>query len=227
MLNRIMQSRLTEYDVDSIGYRKEQLKIFEQMLNNDNLKESDWQKFFEKNTWIFGYGLSYIFQTNLDDKKLEQVVRGYDFNSSGKRVDGLLKTAGLINSLAFVEIKTHKSKLLDKEYRASCWNISHEFSGAVSQIQNTVSLASKTIYDSIQIKDNKGFKTGEELFNYQPKSFLIIGKLDEFMNDYGINEDMYRSFELFRKNITSPEIITFDELYERAKYIVLSSNDKD
>ena len=29
-----------------------------------------------------------------------------------------------------------------------------------------------------------------------------------------------RSFELFRKGTISPEIITFDELYERARYIV-------
>jgi hypothetical protein len=28
------------------------------------------------------------------------------------------------------------------------------------------------------------------------------------------------SFELYRRNISPPEIITFDELYERAKFIV-------
>ena len=48
----------------------------------------------------------------------------------------------------------------------------------------------------------------------------MIGKLDEFKNEYGVNPDKYRSFELFRGNINSPEIITFDELYERARYII-------
>ena len=54
----------------------------------------------------------------------------------------------------------------------------------------------------------------------QPESFLVIGSLNEFLTDTGVNEDKLRSFELFRKNIISPEIITFDELYERARFIV-------
>ena len=37
-----------------------------------------------------------------------------------------------------------------------------------------------------------------------------------------MNEEQYSSFELFRRSLNSPEIITFDELFERAKYIVES-----
>ena len=44
--------------------------------------------------------------------------------------------------------------------------------------------------------------------------------MSEFTNEHGVNKDKLRSFELFRKNTTNPEIITFDELYERAKFIV-------
>ena len=221
LLKSIVENEIEEDDLISLGYRKKQLNKFENFLSDENIKESDWQKFFEKNTWIFGYGLSYIFQTSLDNKKIEQVVQGFDFNSIGKRVDGLLKTSGMINSLCFIEIKTHKTELLSKQpYRKGCWATSNELSGAVSQIQNTVSLATHKIYDKIQLKDNNGDLAGEEVFNFQPKSFLIIGKLDEFKNEYGVNSDKYRSFELFRRNIFSPEIITFDELYERAKYIV-------
>jgi len=226
-LKSIIENDIGEQDLIAIGYRKKQLEIYRELLESDDVAESDWQKFFEKNTWIFGYGLSYVFQTSLDDKKMEQVVKGYDFNNGGKRVDGLLKTAGIINSLCFVEIKTHKTNLLSNNpYRKGCWAVSAELSGAVAQIQNTVSLATKNIYDKIQIKDDKGNLTGEEIFNFHPKSFLIVGKLDEFTNEYGVNSDKYRSFELFRKNVFSPEIITFDELYERAKFIV-SQHDVD
>jgi hypothetical protein len=220
LLNEIVENELTEKDVVSIGYRKKQLEIFKTMLEDKNVKEADWQKFFEKNSWIFGYGLSYVFSTNLDDKKLEQVVSGFDFNNFGKRVDGLLKTAGLINSLCFVEIKTHKTSLLKNEYRAGCWNVSDEFSGAVTQIQNTVCFANKKIQDSVKIKNDQGYFSGEEIFNFNPKAYLIIGKLDEFTKNQEVHHDKYRSFELFRKNVNSPEIITFDELYERAKFIV-------
>lgn len=225
LIKKIIENEVTELDVISLGYRKQQLAKFKSMLENDGLIEADWQKFFEANTWIFGYGLSYLFQTELDDKKIEQVVSGYDFNNSGKRVDGLLKTAGMIKSLCFVELKTHKTELLEsKPYRGSCWNISKELSGAIAQIQNTVSLSMNKFFDKIQLKDNQGNLTGEEVFNFQPKSFLIIGKLDEFQNEYGVNSDKYRSFELFRKNVFTPEIITFDELYERAKHIVSQSS---
>ena len=38
--------------------------------------EAVWQEFFEANTWIFGYGLTYQFLSQLDERKLEQIVRG-------------------------------------------------------------------------------------------------------------------------------------------------------
>ena len=224
LLNKIVENDLTESDVISIGYRKKQLDKFKNMLKNDSLNESDWQKFFEKNSWIFGYGLSYIFNESVIDQKLEQYTSGFDFNSNGKRTDALLKTSGFIKSLCFVEIKMHKTNLLKQvsnAYRGDSWAISDELAGGVTQVQNTVIANLKNWYGKISLKDKKtGDLIGEDIFNFQPKSFLVIGKLDEFIGEYGVNEDKYRSFELFRKNINSPEIITFDELYERAGFIV-------
>lgn len=224
LLNKIVENDLTETDVISIGYRKKQLESFETMLKNNDSKESDWQNFFEKNSWIFGYGLSYIFNESVIDQKLEQYTSGFDFNSNGKRTDALLKTSGFIKSLCFVEIKTHKTQLLKQiknAYRGDSWAISDELAGGVTQLQNTVIANLKNWYGKISLKDKKtGDLTGEDIFNFQPKSFLVIGKLDEFIGTYGVNEDKYRSFELFRRNINSPEIITFDELYERARFIV-------
>jgi len=128
---------------------------------------------------------------------------------------------GIISNLCFVEIKTDITPLLDsKPYRAGCWAPSKELAGAIAQVQGTVASAVDTLSNKINIVDNQGNPTGEEIFNYQPKSYLIIGNLSEFSTDHGVNKDKYRSFELFRKNITNPEIITFDELFERAKYII-------
>ncbi|WP_197054420.1 Shedu immune nuclease family protein [Nitrosococcus oceani] len=183
--------------------------------------EGLWQQYFEKNTWIFGYGLGYLFLSSLDDKKLEQVVQGYSITTHGKRVDALMKTKGIISSLCFVEIKTHKTPLLEsKSYRSGCWAPSKELSGAVSQMQGTVSSAINNLRNKVILEDKEGNPTGEEVFNYQPKSYLVIGSLSEFEGDHGVNIEKYRSFELYRKNTINPEIITFDELYERARYIV-------
>jgi len=71
--------------------------------------------------------------------------------------------------------------------------------------------------------DGKGNPTGEILYSYRPKSVLLIGKLSEFIIDKGPNREKFASFELLRKNTIAPEIITFDELLERAKFIVSRS----
>ena len=185
--------------------------------------EQVWQNFFEKNTWILGYGLDFIFNTPLEKEKLEQVVKGYDVFSAGKRVDALMKTRGIINSLCFCEIKTHNTDLIKpvkNSYRPEVWSISNDLAGGVAQIQKTVQKSIENIKTRTQIKDKEGNLTGEEVFLYHPKSFLVIGSLEEFMGEFGINEDKFSSFELFRQNIFNPEIITFDELFERAKFIL-------
>ena len=228
----VIKSSITKQDVVAVGYRKRQLEIFRRLIEEDeyfdSLKskknctaESLWQQFFEKNPWIFGYGLNYIYLSTLDDKKLEQTVQGHSINQHGKRTDALLKSRGMISSLCFVEIKTHKTSLIaPKPYRTGCWAPSNELNNAVAQVQGTVASATDSIRVKLAIKDQKGFPTGEEAFNYSPKAYLVVGSLSEFVGAHGVNEEQYRSFELFRGNMISPEIITFDELYERAKYIV-------
>lgn len=227
-----LRSEVTTEDLIAVGYRKKQLDVYKKLLFNqayfDNLKavkkysnEGLWQKYFEKNPWIFGYGLGYIFLSSLDDKKLEQVVKGYNIESHGKRVDALMKTKGIISNLCFVEIKTSATELLDnKPYRSGCWAPSKELAGAIAQVQGTVSLAVEDLSNKINPTDSEGNSTGEEVYNYQPKSYLVIGSMNEFVSEHGVNKDKLRSFELLRKNTSNPEIITFDELYERAKFIV-------
>lgn len=68
--------------------------------------------------------------------------------------------------------------------------------------------------------DGDGNTTGEELFNIEPKSLLVLGSLQQFKVSTSINEGKLRSFELFRRNTRHPEIMTFDELFQRARYIV-------
>lgn len=232
VFSEVLKSEITKEDVVAVGYRKKQIEVYKRFLEDEEYfnsirekyettNEGLWQKYFEKNPWIFGYGLGYILLSTLSDKKLEQVVKGYDFNSPGKRVDALLKTSGIISSLCFTEIKNHKTKLLkNKPYRPGCWAPSTELVGAVAQVQGTVASAVENLSEKINIQDDQGNPTGEELYKYQPKSYLVIGSLDEFKTEKGVNKDKFRSFELYRKNTTNPEIITFDELFERAKYIV-------
>lgn len=228
----VLRSEVTTEDLIAVGYRKKQLDVYDKLLNDQNYfkslkdkkqcsNEGLWQKYFEKNPWVFGYGLGYIFLSGLNDKKLEQVVEGHSVDSHGKRVDALMKTKGIISNLCFIEIKTHSTDLLEsKPYRSGCWAPSKELAGAIAQVQGTVASAVENLSSKINPTDNEGNPTGEEIYNYQPKSYLVIGSMKEFVSEHGVNKDKLRSFELLRKNTSNPEIITFDELYERAKFIV-------
>ncbi len=241
LLSELISTELTKEDIVALGYRKKQLEIFYRLLHDrsyfDSLKikydafgdEALWQKFFEKNTWIFGYGLSYVFNTPLENSKLEQVVAGSDFNSSGKRIDALLKTKGIIESFCFGEIKTHEALLLKpmtNPYRPESWQVSDEITGAIAQVQRTLQKSVSNISTNTIIKDKQGNPTGENIFLYSPKAFIVIGSLSEFETKNGINEDKYSSFEMFRQGLNKIEIITFDELYQRALFIIKNSETK-
>lgn len=132
-----------------------------------------------------------------------------------------MKTKGIINSLCFAEIKHHNTKLLDTDYyRAGCWTPSKEMAGAVAQIQATVAIAVHKLHGMQRMVDDNGNPTGEDVFNFKPRAFIVIGSLSEFMSAHGVHQDKLRSFELYRTSITGIDILTFDELHERTKFIV-------
>ena len=219
-------------DLVAVGYRRKQLQRFESLLHDadyfaserDRLQcrpEDVWQEFFEANTWIFGYGLSYQFLSKLDERKLEQIVRGRDLTAAGKRSDALMKTRGIISSLCFLEIKRHDTPLLGPaQYRPDVWPPSAELAGGVSQVQTTVHAAIESLGHKLMPRDDMGDPTGEILFNIEPRSCLVVGSLEQFQTDRGVNVPKFRSFELYRRHTWRPEIITFDELLQRARFIV-------
>lgn len=226
----LLEGRLKKDELIEISCRVEQLEVFSRLLNNNFVDfestkltkgvEAVWQEFFETNQWIFGFGLNYIFNSSLDGDKLEKTVVGFDVTGAGKRVDALLKTTGLIQTLSFGEIKTHRTTILKKvtkAYRAESWSVSDELAGAIAQVQRTVQESLINISSKLSTYDSEGYKRMDSIYLYKPKAFLIIGSLNEFQNEKGeINESKFSSFELFRRSISDIEIITFDELYSRA-----------
>ncbi len=232
LFKEVLNENITQDDILNLVYKKEQLDYFEKLLTQEGFfdlekkrleiskDEALWQFFFEENTWIFGYGLQYIINIPLENKKLEQVVAGYDIVHRGKRIDALMKSKGIVSYLCFAEIKTHNTKLLNAPYRPNVFPPSNELSGGISQIQKTVQNSLENLINKVQPTDEVGNPTGEEVFMYRPKSFLLVGSLKEFETEHGVNKEKFSSFELYRKSIKDIEIITFDELLERAKFIV-------
>jgi hypothetical protein len=123
----------------------------------------------------------------------------------------------MLSTTCFVEIKRHDTDLVaESSYRAGVWQPAKGLSGAVAQIQGPVSAALEQWRARETITTADGEPTGEILFTTEPRSFVIRGSLSEFQAGHGINERKFRSFELYRRNLIRPEIVTFDEAYARA-----------
>ncbi|MEO3750508.1 Shedu immune nuclease family protein [Streptomyces sp. B6B3] len=234
-VRRAVGSKLTEHDIQLLSNRRQQLERFDRLLHEDAFFESErirlgktpealWQDFFEANPWIFGYGLNLVACQPLDDQKLERITTGANiFTGAGKRIDAILRTKGYISSLAFCEIKTHKKELLErKPYREpDVYQVSKEVSGGLSQIQKTVSKALLLIAHQLHsVYKSDGTPTEIQVSTVKPLQVLVVGNLAEFSENGAINPEKMASFELYRKSIADVEIITFDELYERAAFIV-------
>ena len=237
---------VTSQDIINTGYRKTQLKIFDKLLNEENYlqdykceeknisvlisdfetkvqktideKSKDeiaWQYFFDKNPWIFGYGLDYRFE-----RILQKEFSASDTDASGKAQVNTDFLIGDNNFTTFVEIKKPDTEIFDnKKNRSGSWRLSKELTYAVSQIleQKTRGQIKIETTRNLTISDGNYLKQ----HSYDSKCVLIFGNLEQEIKDCNETEIdiMKKTFELYRRNSKNIDIITFDELYQRAYYI--------
>lgn len=223
-------------DVLALASRRQAVEEFRQLLTEPDYfaekrgvggKEAVWQRFMEANPWILGVGLSGQLLTAWDNDKLEKTVAGFSVSGPGKRTDALLRTTGSIRSLVFAEIKHHETDILDPgdHYRPGCWGPSRDLAGGVVQVQQTVHLAAREIGERLFDKDDSGAETGQYGFLLRPRSFLILGHMNQLRGEAGVHTDKFRSFEMYRRNLYEPEVLTFDELLARAEWHVTLTED--
>lgn len=219
-------------DVVAIARRRDQVDEFRRLLSDDDHfdavaaakggPERVWQAFAEANPWIFGVSLGGQLFTSFDESRLERAVTGPSIAGPGKRADAVLRTAGIVRSMVFVELKHHRTELLGGEYRSGCWSVSPELAGAVAQSQGTAHLAVATVGDRLQATAPDGSDIpGEFTYLFEPRSYVVIGHLRQLSGEGGaLHTPKIRSFELYRRNLHQPEVITFDELLARAEWLV-------
>lgn len=219
---------ITSTDIVNIGYRKKQLEIFDKLLNDpdyitiyktennitDERLEILWQHFFSKNDWIFGYGLDYKF---LGILQKEAHISNTDL--SGK--DGVIGDflLGCNKFTVLVELKRPNTDLFKNKNRSNSWSLSNELVDAFSQI-----LEQKASWQ-IQAESNANNNYNDDggiikQKTIDPKTILIIGNSDQYSGETKELQIKAKSFELFRRDSRNVEIVTFDELFERAKFIV-------
>ena len=223
----INEGIITSKDIVNTSFRKKGLQIFNKLISekgywklyatensqSTHSEEKTFQFFFEKNQWIFGYGLDYRYQNIL---QREAHLSDAELNGSNSVIGDYLLGDKLFTT--FIELKKPSTNLFGKSSnRSNSWKLSNDLIDSFSQI-----LEHKA---SGQIRlEQKQYIDGEPLQHkaYDSKVVLIIGhwnQLDESISTLE-REIKKKTFELFRRDSRNVEFITFDELYERATYIV-------
>lgn len=228
----LIRSDATARDVIALQRRRDVVNTMRAWLTDDvefDAESNDaggperaWQRLLEANPWVLGVGLGGQLLTSWDGEKLEQVTSGSSIRTAGKRVDALMRTNGIVRSMVFAEIKHHRTDLLaGTHYRSACWGPSSELTGAVVQVQQTVRMAVRDLGEYVEDLADDGSRTGTGTFITQPRAYLVVGSLRQLEGAAGGPiDDKVHSFELFRRNLAHPEVITFDELLARAEWHV-------
>lgn len=218
---------ITSHDIVNLGYRKQQLLVFEELLSSAQAvqdyarangvrldqPEKAWQHFFKQNEWIFGYGLDYRFLGILQD---EAEVGVPDLSGSNSPTADFL--AGTRHFTMLVELKLPGTHLFSpRRNRSGAWKLSTDLYDAVSQILEQK--ASWQVRSAMASMTRDGSRI--EQLTADPKSLLVIGHDDAFSADNQREAQLkLRTFELFRRDTRNVEIVTYSELFERASFIV-------
>ena len=128
-----------------------------------------------------------------------------------------MTTADEARFTVLVEIKTPSSHLLKDIYRNKVYEISKDLVGGVSQLQSN---CRTWAVDGSKQEDNAALLQQYGISTYEPKGILVIGNTKELVDDM----NKKATFELFRRNLHNPEVITFDELLARARFMVLKTS---
>lgn len=210
-LGSIVSSKLSRADINTILGRKSALEQYTSMLGAEHT-EPEWQKFFEQNPWIFGYGLNYKYLSIL---QRESHVSGTNLDGSGSVITDFLLTDKRFTKI--VELKKPNTPLFESERnRSDSWRLSKDLTYSVSQI-----LAQKANweFDSHRlVHDGDGEPIRESTVDVQ--SILIIGSSTQFEGDSRDQIIKKKTFELYRRNLRNIEILLYDELFERAQFLI-------
>jgi len=217
-LKRLVENNLSNDEINIILGRKDALEKYREMLDNaSKYTEPQWQAFFEQNDWIFGYGLKYKFLRIL---QREANVSRTDLDGGNAVISDFLLTDARFTKL--VELKTPKTNLFEnRRNRSDSWRLSTDLTDAVSQI-----LAQKANWELESAGANytaEGQRISEVAHDVE--CILVIGQFSNIKGNDREHAIKLKTLELYRRNLRNIEILLYDELYERARFIVEGSGD--
>lgn len=196
---RLIKKALDEFD-----------ELYDQKTDTSAL-EKKWQKYLGDNSWIF----SAIFAQPVILFKDEAYAGGKSIdNKGGKFTDFLVKNS-LTENVAFFEIKTHKTTLLESSaYRGDdVFSMSKDLAGSINQVLNQRDKFQKS-YANLKLETEEAFES------VNSACFVLIGSMET------LSKKQKYALELYRSNSRDVEILTFDEVRSKIEFLgQLVSND--
>lgn len=195
-----------------------ELVSLEQLISNfetylkGRRSEKHWQKFFKRNL----FALQQVFGMPTTLFRDEVTVGGRDFTGSGDKIVDFMFKNTLTDNIALVEIKRPGMHLLNpKEYRKGVYGPHKELNDAITQALD------QCYHLQSELPTLKTNARRYDLESYNVRCIVIAGRTPS--ND----DDKKKSLELFRNNLRSVTIVTYDEILEslKALYRFLSNED--
>jgi hypothetical protein len=167
----------------------------------DSSDEKVWQDLLGRNTWAIGQ----IYSCPVVILQQEAYLGGKSVENRGGNIADFLYRNQVTDNALIVEIKTPATALTGvRTYRNNAFACSAELAGAVQQmLQDLYSLRSD--YSSLHGDRDPDFRI------FSPRLLLVIGSIARERDI-----DRVRSFELFRNGLREVDVVTFDELVDKA-----------
>lgn len=181
-----------------------------------------WHHFIKKYDWILGLNIDARFIIEfLEEQKI-------GLEDSHGRKSPITDFLGVTDFTTIIELKHSDTKIFKEnrsKARANTWDFTSDFIEGISQC-----LGQK--FDLDKSFDHKEFVKGDntrldksDIQSVDPKAILLIGnKKTEFpinnLDDTNLLKN--KTFQRFRRNNRNIDILTYDELFERAYQIVYS-----
>jgi hypothetical protein len=237
----ILRADLNEDGIRSIVFesRKKQLNGFLYLLKDINYQgesslskykkkytlrgeEAVWHHFLRNNNWFLGLNVDIKFiQDFYDEQKL-----GIDNSKGRNSPQGDI--LGISNFTTLIELKHPSTKIFKTQKtpksRANTWDFSNDFIEGISQCLSQKNALEKSFDSKVFVNDLKERLDRNKHKTVDPNVVFIIGNREhEFPHD-NLDDNHIRSdtFERFRRNNRNVDIITYDELFERAYFIIFS-----
>lgn len=172
--------------------------------NETNDDEDFWQDTLQKHAFV----LSQIFVTPTIIIQAKAYVGGKNVANTHGKIADFLAGNTITKNATIIEIKTPATRLIGSKYRGT-YSPSPELTGPVIQV-----LDQRYALQTDFLSTRRTFEDGIDVF--APQCVILAGHAQREL----VSDEKMKAFELFRRNLRDVQVITFDELFQKAQQLI-------